>query len=159
MKDYYRKNILEFSNLQLEKKYKKNKKGPDEFDSAGLTYYIFKELFNIDISQKGYGKTDTAKQMTSNIGILTKYQEHDLQKINYIKKIKIGDLVFFHTKSQNNNLPLNNNKYPEHVGIYIGNKQFIHASEIEKKVITNNITEEKWLKKLIGSKNIIDEII
>ena len=72
MKELYQKNILDFLTLQLNKPYIWGNIGPDSFDCSGLTKYIYKELFNIDIEENGYGIGDTTKQMTSSIGTLKK---------------------------------------------------------------------------------------
>ena len=71
MKEYFQNNLIEFALLQLNKPYVWGSVGPDKFDCSGLTYYLFKELFNIDINKTGYGIGDTTKQLTNNIGILT----------------------------------------------------------------------------------------
>ena len=159
MKKFYQNNLVEFALIQLDKKYIWGAQGPDEFDCSGLTYYLYKELFNIDINKDGYGIGDTTKQMTNNIGKLTKYKENDPQKLDYIKNINIGDLVFFHTQSIKDYTPTKTNRYPGHVGIYLGNNKFIHALESAGKVIISDITEEKWLNTLVATRNIINSIV
>ena len=158
MKELYQKNILDFLTLQLNKPYIWGNIGPDSFDCSGLTKYIYKELFNIDIEENGYGIGDTTKQMTSSIGTLKKYIENDSHKKEYIKELEIGDLIFFHRQSLKDTTPTPNNRYPGHVGIYIGNNQFIHASSDEEKVIISPL-DDYWLKILVGSKNILNTLI
>ncbi len=158
MKELYQKNIVDFLMLQLNKPYIWDSSGPDSFDCSGLTKYIYQELFNVDIEKDGYGSGDTTKQMTSSVGILKKYREDDLKKKAYVKELEVGDLVFFHRQSLNDSAPSPSNRYPGHVGIYLGNNQFIHAfSEDEKVVITS--FDDYWLKVLVGSKNILQSII
>ena len=82
--DSYRKNIVDYAYTFLDKKYVWDSQGPEEFDCSGLTWYIFKELFNIDINKTGYGIGDTTKQMTSTIGNLKVYKEDDPNKNKYI---------------------------------------------------------------------------
>ena len=96
--------------------------------------------------------------MTSKYGILTIYKEDALKKdLNLIKK---GDILFFHRQSLNDNFPRENNKYPGHCGIYLGNQKFIHASKSKKKVIISNFSEDAyWLNILVGAKNIINDLI
>ena len=158
MKELYQKNILDFLTLQLNKPYIWGNIGPDSFDCSGLTKYIYKELFNIDIEENGYGIGDTTKQMTSSIGTLKKYIENDSHKKEYIKELEIGDLIFFHRQSPKDTTPTPNNRYPGHVGIYIGNNQFIHASSDEEKVVISPL-DDYWLKILVGSKNILNTLI
>lgn len=158
MKELYQRNIVDFLNIQLGKKYIWGDKGPDSFDCSGLTYYIYKELFNIDIECDGYGVGDTTKQMSSSIGSLRQYSESDQKKKKYIEKLEIGDLLFFHRQSLTECSPKPNNRYPGHVGIYIGNNEFIHASSDEGMVIKSSL-DDYWIKILVGSKNILDSII
>lgn len=149
MKELFQNNIIEFALLQLNKPYIWGATGPNEFDCSGLTYYLFKELFNININETGYGQGDTTKQFTSKIGTLTPYINNNFEK---------GDILFFHTQSLEENIPTPQNRYPGHVGIYIGNNKFIHASSKEKKVTISTLTNN-WLKKLVATKNIINDII
>ena len=158
MIDYYRKNIIDFAILQLGKKYEWGEVGEDMFDCSGLTYYIFYTLFNIDINEGGYGVGDTTKQMTNNIGNLRQYSENDPNKDKYLEDINIGDLVFFHRQSVEDNIPTPNNRYPGHVGIYMGDKKFIHAFSEEGKVVISEFNEY-WLKVLVASRDIIKGII
>lgn len=158
MKELYQKNIVDFLMIQLGKPYVWGERGPDSFDCSGLTFYIFMELFDLDIERGGYGVGDTTKQMTSSVGNLVQYKEDDLKKKKYIQEINIGDLLFFHRQSLEESCPTPNNRYPGHVGIYIGKNQFIHASSKEEKVVISSLDEE-WIKCLVGCKNILDTII
>ena len=158
MKELYQKNISDFAQIHLNKPYVWGDTGPDTFDCSGFTYYIFKELFNLDINQSGYGIGDTTKQMTNNIGTLKQYKENDPHKKNYIKELEIGDLIFFHRQSLEENIPTPTNRYPGHVGIYLGEEQFIHASSDEGKIIISPLNEY-WLNLLVASRNILAGII
>ena len=156
--DSYRKNIVDYAYTFLDKKYVWDSQGPEEFDCSGLTWYIFKELFNIDINKTGYGIGDTTKQMTSTIGNLKVYKEDDPNKNKYIDAINIGDLVFFHRQSLDEDKPTISNRYPGHVGIYIGNKKFIHASSNAGKIIISDF-DDYWTKVLVASKDILSQIL
>ncbi len=71
----------------------------------------------------------------------------DIYKVGrYVKKnqLSIGDLVFFRTYA----------RYPSHVGIYIGNDKFIHASSKSRKVTIDNINLNYYSKRYIGAKRI-----
>lgn len=156
--DLYRNNVIEYCNTFLNKKYIWGSRGPDEFDCSGFTWYIYEMLFKIDIEKNGYGIGDTTKQMTSSIGKLKEYKEDDNNKKEYIKELKPGDLVFFHRQSLEDTCPKPNNRYPGHVGIYIGDNKFIHASKDAKKIIISNF-DDYWTKVLVASKDIISNII
>ncbi|MEQ9619388.1 MAG: LysM peptidoglycan-binding domain-containing protein [Deltaproteobacteria bacterium] len=55
-----------------------------------------------------------------------------------------GDLVFFQTYA----------KYPSHVGIYLGNEEFIHASSASKMVTIDNINKRYYRSRYIGAKRV-----
>jgi peptidoglycan endopeptidase LytE len=63
------------------------------------------------------------------------------------EKLSIGDLVFFRTYAP----------FPSHVGIYLGDNLFIHASSKEKRVTIDSLTETYYLKRFIGAKRFIGE--
>ncbi len=58
--------------------------------------------------------------------------------------LSIGDLVFFQTYAP----------FPSHVGIYLGNNLFIHASSFAKKVTIDSLNVPYYLKKFIGAKRL-----
>lgn len=147
--------IVDYAIEQLNKNYVWGKVGPMEFDCSGLTWYVYKMIADIDINKDGYGVGDTTKQMTNNIGLLRLYKEDDSNKFAYLKDLKLGDLVFFHRQSLEDNAPSPTNRYPGHVGIYIGSNSFIHASSDAGKVIISNFVDDKyWLEVMVGSRDI-----
>ena len=97
--------------------------------------------------------------MTSSYGIITLFDEHSLFKDLSI--IKRGDILFFHRQSKSDNVPKEDNKYPGHCGIFLGDNKFIHCSRpIEKVIISNFNCRDYWKNVLVGSKDIIsDDII
>lgn len=62
------------------------------------------------------------------------------------EEITEGDLVFFKTYS----------RYPSHVGIYIGDNQFIHASRKGRQVSIDSLDEPYYRKRLVGVKRLIE---
>ena len=58
-----------------------------------------------------------------------------------------GDLVFFRTYA----------KYPSHVGIYLGENRFVHASSREKKVTVESLDTPYYVKRYIGAKRLLFE--
>jgi peptidoglycan endopeptidase LytE len=60
--------------------------------------------------------------------------------------LSIGDLVFFRTYAS----------FPSHVGIYLGNNLFIHASSKSRKVTIDSLDTPYYLKRFIGAKRFID---
>lgn len=60
------------------------------------------------------------------------------------ENLSIGDLVFFRTYA----------KFPSHVGIYIGNNLFIHASSFARKVTIDSLNTSYYVKRFIGAKRL-----
>jgi len=104
----------------LGKKYVWGATGPKTYDCSGFTQKIYDDL-GIKLPRVS---RDQAKQ-----GKLLKFQE--LQK---------GDLVFFHTNRRRPNRVT-------HVGIYLGNNNFIHASSGAKKIVICNFKKDRFYKK------------
>ncbi len=88
--------------------------GPYKFDCSGYTQYILKKN-GISIPRNSRSQSKFGK---------------------YIKRkdLKIGDLVFFDTSKRHRG-------YVNHVGIYIGNDKFIHASSAKKKVVITSLNK------------------
>jgi len=63
------------------------------------------------------------------------------------EQLSAGDLVFFKTYAS----------FPSHVGIYIGNNLFIHASSMAKKVTIDNLEAPYYMKRFIGAKRLLGE--
>jgi cell wall-associated NlpC family hydrolase len=63
------------------------------------------------------------------------------------EELVTGDLVFFRTYAS----------FPSHVGIYLGNNLFIHASTRSKKVTIDSLEEPYYVKRFIGAKRLIPE--
>jgi peptidoglycan endopeptidase LytE len=61
--------------------------------------------------------------------------------------LSIGDLVFFRTYAS----------FPSHVGIYLGNNLFIHASSKGRKVTIDSLETPYYLKRFIGGKRFLTE--
>ncbi len=62
-------------------------------------------------------------------------------------ELSVGDLVFFRTYAS----------FPSHVGIYLGNNLFIHASSKAKRITIDSLDTPYYLKRFIGAKKIISE--
>ena len=62
-------------------------------------------------------------------------------------ELSAGDLVFFRTYA----------KYPSHVGIYLGDNRFIHASSRDKKVTVESLDTPYYVKRYIGAKRLLVE--
>ncbi|NTU43184.1 MAG: LysM peptidoglycan-binding domain-containing protein [Nitrospirales bacterium] len=63
------------------------------------------------------------------------------------EELTVGDLVFFRTYAS----------FPSHVGIYLGNNLFIHASSRAKKVTIDRLDEPYYVKRFIGAKRLVPD--
>jgi len=61
--------------------------------------------------------------------------------------LRVGDLVFFSATK---------GKVPTHVGVYIGNNQFLHAASKAKKVLISNLSSNWYDIRYIGARRILD---
>lgn len=80
--------------------------GPSRFDCSGLVYYIYKQL--------GHSIARSSSNQYYNSGYFVS-----------LSTMQPGDLIFFYDRnydSSGGTLPVS------HVGIYVGNGQFVHAS-------------------------------
>lgn len=83
-----------------------------------------------------------AKEFSVHLPRTTAAQMRSGQKITK-QQLKVGDLVFFKTSRQD-----------RHVGIYIGDDQFIHASR-KKGVITSSMNNTYWVTRYETSVRVI----
>lgn len=123
--------LVLFSMNLIDTKYNWGSKKPDfGLDCSGLVSYVFSKSVNIQI--RGAAK-DLVKHGNS-------------VPINFIhqQKLEPGDLLFFNTTG----------KSYSHVGIYIGNNQFLHASSAKGKVITSSIYSKYYVERLEEIKRI-----
>ncbi len=84
------------------------------FDCSGLTTYVCKKN-GIKIPRRAIEQSKYGKYVSR-------------------KNLKPGDLIFFDTSKKRKG-------YVNHVGIYIGNNQFIHASSAKHKVIITSLSK------------------
>jgi cell wall-associated NlpC family hydrolase len=63
------------------------------------------------------------------------------------ESLSTGDLVFFRTYAS----------FPSHVGIYLGNNLFIHASSKTKRITIDSLETPYYFKRFIGAKRVLEE--
>ncbi len=74
----------------------------------------------------------------------TAREQFHLGKLVGLDNLSIGDLVFFRTTA----------KFPSHVGIYLGDNKFIHASSKDHKVKIDSLTAPYYIKRFVGGRRI-----
>lgn len=95
------------------------------FDCSGFTSYVYKN-FGVSLSRSSSGQ---AKNGTS------------VAKAN----LQPGDLLIFNNSA---------NKTVGHVGIYIGNNQFIHAANGSKGVVTTSLSNSYYVTRYVDAKRV-----
>ena len=110
-----RKNIQKLLNQHLDKPYVWAEEGPDAFDCSGLTYNIYGEM-GIDIPRVARDQAKVGKKIA-------------------FKDLVYGDLIFFGSTNKRS-------KRISHVGMYLGNGWFAHASSKHRKVTYSHFTKE-----------------
>jgi Cell wall-associated hydrolases (invasion-associated proteins) len=125
-----RQQIVEYAKKYLGVKYKYGSSSPKGFDCSGFVLYVYKH-FGITLERT------SADQ--GNHG--TKIDKEDL---------KPGDLVFFDTNGGHNAI--------EHVGMYIGDGKFIHASSGSSRCVTiSSLNEGFYDNAYMRSRRYIDD--
>lgn len=127
-----RQKIVEYAKTLIGIKYKYGGSTPKGFDCSGFVKYVYNH-FGIDIART------SAEQSTGGKAV----KKADLQP---------GDLVFFDTIEDGK---LND---ISHVGIYIGDGKFIHASTYQKKAITiESLSSAYYSKRYMKARDYISK--
>jgi cell wall-associated NlpC family hydrolase len=100
----------------------------DGIDCSGLTCNVYRDAANVMLPRSSSDQF----QIGETIG------DKD--------SLKFGDLVFFNTRRRSN---------PGHVGIYLGDGHFAHASR-KKGVMVNSLDETYYKKRYVGARRIND---
>ena len=105
--------IFKIAQNELGKHYVWGAVGPATFDCSGFTSYVFRQV-GINIPR-------------------TSREQAKYGKLVHRDQLRPGDLIFFDTDY--------NKKGIDHVGIYMGNDKFIHASSARKRVIITSLNK------------------
>ena len=123
--------IIQYAKSLLGKKYVWADEGPNTFDCSGFTWYVYKNIAKISLprSSKEQGAYGT-----------------------YINKenLQPADLVFFDTVGAKDNVI-------SHVGIYMGNNQFIHASSGQGKVVISQLDSNYYSKAFVNGRRVLKQ--
>ncbi|MGB5446693.1 MAG: NlpC/P60 family protein [Psychromonas sp.] len=95
-------------------------------DCSALVQQIYLDSFNIKLPRTTYSQAKEGYAVNKS-------------------KLQIGDLIFFKTSS-----------YAKHVGVFIGNNKFMHAST-SKGVMISKLSNVYWRSKYWQSRRIIDQ--
>jgi len=126
---YLGEEIAEFAQNFVGCRYVYGAKGPSRFDCSGLVYYVFKQ-YGYKLNPGARNQWDTMDQKISKKNLLP------------------GDIVFFSRSGKASGI--------FHVGIYIGDSEFVHAANSRKGVIISSLNETWYANRYYGAKRAID---
>lgn len=95
------------------------------FDCSGLVGYVFKTALGIDLPRVSREMANAGEQVDRNA-------------------LSAGDLVFFSRRGRR----------VDHVGIYVGNGQFVHAPRTGKDVMVSRLDEGYWSRKFMQARRV-----
>lgn len=119
--------LIEVANKQLGKPYAWGANGPNSFDCSGLTYYVYKNALGVNLPR-------TSREQ-SKVG--TKVDK---------KNLKAGDLVFFNTGGSG----------ISHVGMYVGNNNFIHSTQPGDTVKIHSINSSYYSRTFVTARRVVN---
>jgi len=94
-------------------------------DCSGLVYSVYRDYSSLHLPPQ------------------TKKLFDQLKRVGY-RDLRFGDLVFFSL----------NGKHASHVGIYIGDNRFVHASK-NNGVIVSSLAEEYYRQSYVGARRVV----
>lgn len=100
--------------------------GPYSFDCSGFTGFLYEK--------QGVSLPRTSIDQGS-AGVYVEKTE-----------LSVGDLVFFSNRSD---------KRINHVGIYVGNNEFIHASTSGRGVVKDNLYEDYYVRNYVTARRVV----
>jgi hypothetical protein len=102
--------------------------GPSSFDCSGFVYYNFGSM-NVWLPRVSREQAKVGKRVS-------------------ISDLRYGDLIFFGKHNSRSSV--------NHVGIYIGNGRFRHASSSKEGVITSRVNQPYYRKRIVVCRRILD---
>ena len=114
--------LVEEAKKHLGKKYVWGATGPNTFDCSGLTQYCHKQL-GIKIPRTSLEQSKSGKLVSKS-------------------ELQVGDLIFWKTTSA----PVG------HVGMYVGNNQFIHAPNSRSVVKIDSLSNSYYASKYVNAR-------
>lgn len=102
---------------------------PDGVDCSGLVKTVFAQACDLELPHNAASQFRIGANITEN-------------------NLRPGDLVFFETQSRRS-------YYISHVGIYLTNRRFAHASK-KAGVIVSGLDEAYWRRRYAGARRLIE---
>lgn len=121
------KSLLEAVDEWYGVRYRKGGNTKSGVDCSGFTVAVYASVYGLSIPR------------------VSREQYRNSRKIS-TTELQEGDLVFFNT----------NGSGVSHVGVYLGNNKFIHAS-VSKGIMVNDLFESYYLKRYIGAGRVSEK--
>jgi LysM repeat protein len=106
-------NVIRIAKRYLGRRYVWGAEGPNSFDCSGFTQYVMRKSKGVRLPRVSRKQAYYGKYVSR-------------------RNLKPGDLIFFDTSRSRRG-------YVNHVGIYIGNNKFIHASSARHRVVITSL--------------------
>ena len=119
--------LLEEARKHLGKKYIWGANGPKTFDCSGFTCYVCNKN-GICLPRTSVKQAEIGEKLSR-------------------KELKTGDLIFFDTSKERKGIV-------NHVGIYIGNDKFIHASSGAQKVTISSLNQAFYKQRFLWGQRV-----
>lgn len=100
--------------------------GDGGFDCSGLIYSVYKEKLGVNLPRSSSEQSGYGAQVSRN-------------------NLMPGDLVFFNTSGGG----------VSHVGIYMGNDNFVHASSGQGKVMVSSLSEDYYNSRYVNATRVL----
>lgn len=126
---YLGEDVAEFALNYVGCRYVRGGQGPKSFDCSGFVYYVYKNF--------GYSLKPGARNQWSIL-------DGTIKRADLLP----GDLLFFSSNGRSGGI--------FHVGIYIGDGQFVHAANSRKGVIVTDIDDAWYANRYLGAKRAIN---
>ena len=119
--------ILEEAKKHLGKRYIWGANGPRTFDCSGFTCYVCRKN-GVSLPRTSVRQAEIGNKLKR-------------------KELKAGDLIFFDTSKGRKGIV-------NHVGIYIGNDKFIHASSGAGKVVISSLNQPFYKQRFLWGQSV-----
>lgn len=119
--------VVSFAKQYLGTRYVYGGSSPSGFDCSGFTSYVYKQ-FGYSLNRTCSGQLDNGTPVS-------------------MSELQPGDIVIFKKG--------NANTRATHVGLYIGNNQFIHASTAKVGVIISKLSDAYYTTGFVGGRRIV----
>ena len=120
-------NIVDYAKKYLGTKYVSGGSSPNGFDCSGFTSYVYKN-FGYNLARSTGGQASAGSEVAKS-------------------NLQVGDIVVFNN---------NSNTSIGHVGIYIGDNNFIHASNPSSGVKITSLSDSYYQKRYVTARRVIN---